>query len=59
MVEKEKEPYDLHLTVSYIFLLEALVKVGVVIGFFDIFLLSCFQFGFLIVKQILALKNFS
>jgi hypothetical protein len=42
MVEKKKEPYDLYLTVLYTFPLEALVKVGVVIGFFDIFFLGCF-----------------
>jgi hypothetical protein len=47
-VEKEEEPHDLCLIVLHTFPLRALVKVGVVLSFFGMFFLGCFQFGFLI-----------
>jgi hypothetical protein len=47
MVEKEEESHDLYLTVLHTFSLGVLVKVGVVLSFFGMFFLGCFQFGFL------------
>jgi uncharacterized membrane protein YedE/YeeE len=47
MVEKEQGPHDLCLTVLCTSPLGALVKAGVVLGFFGMFLLGCFRFSFM------------
>jgi hypothetical protein len=46
-MEKEGGLNDLCLVVSHTSLLRALVKVGVVLGFFGMFFLGYFRFGFL------------
>ena len=47
MVEKEEGLYDLCLVVLHTFLLKALVKVRVVLGYFGMYFLGYFQFGLL------------